>query len=82
MTVLYKSKEPISFSELLLRTSLTKGNLSSHLAKLEGSRSVEIKKSFVEKKPLTTICISETGKIAFKQHLAKLQDILKQVSKK
>jgi DNA-binding transcriptional ArsR family regulator len=43
-------------------TGLTKGNLSSHLSKLEEAGLVEIEKRFVGKKTQTLVRLSDTGR--------------------
>jgi len=50
------------------QTELSKGNLSSHLAKLEDAEYVLIKKEFVQKISRTTISMSEKGRTAFNQY--------------
>lgn len=45
-------------------TGLTKGNLSSHLSKLEEARLVEIEKRFVDKKTQTLVRLSGPGREA------------------
>ncbi len=49
-------------------TGLTKGNLSSHLAKLEEAGLVEIEKSFIAKKPYTMVRLSGTGREALESY--------------
>ncbi|MFD1394922.1 transcriptional regulator [Kroppenstedtia eburnea] len=57
-------------------TGLTKGNLSSHLTKLENANLVAIDKHFVRKKiPQTTIRITEEGRAAVKNHWKHLESI-------
>jgi DNA-binding MarR family transcriptional regulator len=58
------------FATLKSKLSLTDGNLSAHLTKLEGAGYVEIEKQFVGKKPLTTVLITPKGRKAFAQYLA------------
>ena len=53
--------ERADFLFLLRITGLTKGNLSSHLSKLEEAGLVEIEKRFVEKKPQTLVRLSDAG---------------------
>jgi DNA-binding MarR family transcriptional regulator len=53
------------FSTLKARLQATDGNLSVHLRKLEEAGYVAIGKSFVAKKPLTTITLTEPGRAAF-----------------
>lgn len=81
MSVLMMSSKPVSFNELLERTQLTKGNLSSHLRRLEEQKMVVVEKDFVDRKPRTTVKISSDGKTAFKNHLQDMQSLLKQISK-
>ena len=82
MTVLATSSDKMSFNELLQRTNLTKGNLSSHLKKLEDQKYVVMEKSFIGRIPLTTIIISRHGKEVFKSHLEGMQKLLKKISNK
>jgi DNA-binding transcriptional ArsR family regulator len=53
--------ERADFLFLLRITGLTKGNLSSHLSKLEEAGLVEIEKRFVNKKTQTLVRLSDTG---------------------
>lgn len=53
------------FLWLLHESGLTKGNLSSHLAKLEESGYVEIEKTFRGKIPLTLLRLTRAGRSAF-----------------
>lgn len=57
------------FNELKLRLKATDGNLSTHLRKLEEAGYVAIAKSFVGKKPLTQVSITDFGRIAFTAYL-------------
>lgn len=77
MVNLMSAKSALSFLELTEATQLTKGNLSSHLQKLELQKLVKITKEFVDKKPLTTIEVTSRGKKAFKEHLDEMQNLIK-----
>jgi DNA-binding MarR family transcriptional regulator len=57
------------FNALKTRLQATDGNLSVHLRKLEDAGYVAIDKSFVGKKPLTTITLTEAGRTAFIRYL-------------
>ena len=57
-------------------TGLTKGNLSSHLAKLEQAGYVEIEKSFRGKIPLTICRLTAAGRAAFETYRAALKKAL------
>jgi hypothetical protein len=55
--------------------SLTKGNLSSRLSKLEDARYIEIVKSFRGKVPHTLVRLALRGRAAFEQYRAQLKSI-------
>ena len=54
-------------------TGLTKGNLSSHLTKLEDAGLVEIEKRFVRKKPNTNVRLTKDGSERIAHHWAQLE---------
>jgi DNA-binding transcriptional ArsR family regulator len=56
------------FLFLLNITGLTKGNLSSHLSKLEQARLVEIEKEFEGKTPVTYAKLTLQGTEALKEY--------------
>ena len=78
LTVL-KEVESVDFLFILRQTGLTRGNLSSHLSKLETVNYVTITKEFVDKIPHTLIQLTEEGKNALElyrqQMLHKLERI-------
>jgi DNA-binding MarR family transcriptional regulator len=55
---------------------LSDSALSKQLSTLESAGYVEIRKSFVGKRPRTSASLSEAGRQAFKQHVVALQRIL------
>jgi len=57
------------FNALKAKLQATDGNLSVHLRKLEDAGYVAIAKSFVGKKPLTTVGLTEPGRAAFIRYL-------------
>ena len=61
--------EAADFTELKTRLELTDGNLSVHLRKLEDAGFVAIDKSFVGRRPLTRVCMTEAGRKAFIAYL-------------
>jgi DNA-binding transcriptional ArsR family regulator len=74
VTILYTA-EAADFLYLLRETGLSKGNLSSHLSKLEAAGYIGIEKSFRGKVPVTTCRLSEQGRLAFRayrDHLKRL----------
>ncbi|MDV6332234.1 transcriptional regulator [Asticcacaulis sp. 201] len=62
----------------LLKTKLqaTDGNLSVQLRKLEEAGYIGIDKSFVGKKPLTTISLSPTGRTAYIAYLDAMRKLI------
>ena len=56
-------------------TGLTKGNLSSHLAKLEDAQLVIVEKEFVGKIPNTRISITKGGRSAVERHWKRLSQL-------
>lgn len=61
------------FVYLLGETGLTKGNLSSHLSKLEEAGYVAIEKGFVGKTPRTTCHLTAEGRAAFDQYRQRMR---------
>src|SRR5689334_1393961 len=56
-------------------TGLSKGNLSSHLGKLENAELVTVEKEFVGKIPNTRISITKAGRLAVERHWKRLSDL-------
>ncbi len=56
-------------------TGLSKGNLSSHLSKLEEAKLVQIEKQFIGKKPNTLLSLTENGRIAINRHWQQLDNL-------
>ena len=79
MGLLVVSEEPVSFSQLLEVLELSKGNLSTHVTKLEEERLVEVKKQFVNKKPLTTYSCTKKGREELNQYLVQIQNLLEKM---
>ncbi len=75
MTLLASSRK-VEFAELKQKLNLTDGNLSSHITMLEKNDYVTIEKTFVGRKPLTTIRISPKGRQAFKNYIELLRKVL------
>jgi DNA-binding MarR family transcriptional regulator len=57
------------FTELKNLLDLTQGNLSVHLRKLEEAGYVSIDKSFLDRKPLTRVRMTDQGRTAFAAYL-------------
>jgi DNA-binding transcriptional ArsR family regulator len=72
LTVL-SSVKTADFVFLQRATGLTKGNLSSHLSKLEAGGLVEIVKRFVLKKPNTNVALTAEGARRISDHWERLE---------
>ena len=73
--------ESADFTFLQSLTGLSKGNLSSHLTKLEEAGLALIQKSFVGKIPNTNISLSESGVEAINEHWKRLDEMRKEAKK-
>lgn len=69
--------EQIEFKAIAKLHGLTDGNLGAHLAKLDTAGYVRIDKSFVNRKPRTQVCLTASGRKAFKTHVEALQAIIR-----
>lgn len=60
------------FLYLLHETQLSKGNLSSHLSKLEAAEYIEIEKTYRGKLPQTLLRLTRKGRTAFEDYRREL----------
>lgn len=72
------SAEVADFTELKDVLDVTQGNLSIHLRKLEEAGYVSIDKSFVGRKPLTRVRLTDTGRAAFSNYLKAMGQLVEQ----
>jgi DNA-binding transcriptional ArsR family regulator len=72
LTVL-SSVRDADFVFLQRTTGLTKGNLSSHLTKLEDAGLVEIVKRFILRKPNTNVALTALGRDRIADHWDRLE---------
>lgn len=72
--------EWVDFNTLKDYLEVTDGNLASHLKGLESNNHIEVKKQFVGRKPKTTYRCTRKGKIAFRNHLSALENLIKDKS--
>ena len=64
------------FLYLLKATDLTRGNLSSHLSRLEEAGYVEIEKSFAGKMPRTVCRLTEAGQTALGAYRRQMKSVI------
>ncbi|MFN2151933.1 MAG: winged helix-turn-helix domain-containing protein [Anaerolineales bacterium] len=62
------------------QTGLTRGNLSSHMSKLETAGYIEIKKEFVDKIPRTLLRITDEGREALLDYTHHMKQVLDNLS--
>ena len=72
MAILYAG-EQVGFLYLLHETGLTRGNLSTHLARLEQGGYIRNEKSFRGKVPQTLLSITPEGRSAFEIYRKQLK---------
>jgi DNA-binding MarR family transcriptional regulator len=65
------------FLFLMRQTGLTFGNLSSHMAKLEGAGYIEVVKDFIERKPHTMLRMTKKGRSAFEEYRRGIDKLFK-----
>lgn len=68
--------EEADFAFLKESTGLTDGNLSTHLSRLESEGYIEIRKSFLGKKPHTSCALTEKGRQSFRHYLTQMEQIV------
>ena len=56
--------------------NLTWGNLSSHLSKLEDAGYIEVIKEFIDRKPVTSLRLTEKGRSAFRNYRVQIKSLL------
>jgi len=64
------------FLFLMNQTELTRGNLSSHLSKLEEAGYVNVQKEFVNKMPRTILSLTAKGRVAFDDYRKQMKQVL------
>lgn len=82
VAALAAAEEPVDFTTLMRSLELTKGNLSSHVRKLEEATLVEVHKEFVGRKPRTSYTCTARGRAELKDYLEWLESLLKRVKRR
>lgn len=60
---------------------LTWGNLSTHLKRLEDAEYIEVIKEFIDRKPVTSLKLTESGREAFQGYRERMADFLSELPK-
>jgi len=66
----------VDFSEMKNLLEITDGNMASHSNALEKANYIEVKKEFIGKKPKTSYRVTQSGRIAFTEHLDALEKLI------
>ena len=82
MSILVASPDAVTFTELVKKLELSRGNLSVHMKVLEEKGYVKSKKEFVNRKPQTSYRVTPKGRKAFEEYLKVLEQIVQDVGKK
>ena len=61
---------------LMKQTSLSWGNMSAHLKKLEEAGYITVEKGFVERKPRTMLQLTDTGREALREYRRNMKQVL------
>jgi DNA-binding MarR family transcriptional regulator len=81
MTILMVD-DAIDYNALKSALELTDGNLASHIKALEKEEYIQVKKTFLGKKPNTSYSITKRGRKAFSIHLNALENMINQIHPK
>jgi DNA-binding MarR family transcriptional regulator len=68
--------EIADFVFLMRRTGLTRGNLSTHLSKLEAAGYISVEKKFVERMPRTLLRLTKQGRAALRKYRRQMSQAL------
>jgi DNA-binding MarR family transcriptional regulator len=76
MSILYVV-DSADFIFLMNQTSLTWGNLSAHMSKLEQAGYLVVEKSFKGKRPNTMLRLTPAGREAFRSYALKMKQVFR-----
>jgi len=68
--------ESADFVFLMNHTGLTRGNLASHLSRLEDASYINVEKEFVERIPRTLIRLSDQGRTAIESYRENMRQVI------
>jgi len=69
--------DPMDFNALRAALDLTKGNLASHVRKLQDAGLVHVHKEIVGRKTRTTYTVTDLGRQEVRNYLEKVESLLK-----
>jgi DNA-binding MarR family transcriptional regulator len=74
---LLTANDEVTFPYVVEKTDASRGNVSVQITNLEEAGYLEVTKTFEDKKPKTTLQITEEGKAAMQEYTDALKDYLK-----
>jgi len=80
--VLLTKFDTLSFSRLKELTQETDGNLGANLRKLEDAGYLGMRKSHVNRKPVTWYTLKEDGQVALRHHVESLTSVITNMGEK
>ena len=67
------------FTFLLNQTGLTRGNLSTHISRLEEAGYIEVRKEFVDRVPRTLYRLTDSGREAIQDYRENMRQVIDQL---
>jgi DNA-binding MarR family transcriptional regulator len=64
------------FTQLLNETGLSRGNLSSHLSRLEAAGYITVTKSFIGRAPRTRLTLTQKGREALSEYRRTMEPLI------
>jgi DNA-binding MarR family transcriptional regulator len=81
LVTILDAAEGADFLYLLRESGLSKGNLSTHLTRLEQAEYIQVEKTFRGKIPQTLIRLTKKGRAAFEAYRRQLKRIVETTTK-
>lgn len=78
IAVLLTRWDRLSFPRLKELTGETDGSLGAHLRRMEDEAYLDVKKEFVDRRPVTWYALTVAGRTALMAHLAALDALIRQ----
>ncbi|MCK5052253.1 MAG: transcriptional regulator [Candidatus Cloacimonetes bacterium] len=78
--ILLLQSETANFTYLKKEIDVSDGNLSTHLRKLEEAKYIKMQKRFENRKPKTTISLTDKGRAALNEYTSNLEEYLRLAS--
>ena len=75
--VLLSGADAMNFTRLRELLAETDGNLGAQLRKLEEAQYIDVRKEFLDRKPVSWYALSVKGRQALKAHLRALEAVIK-----